>query len=127
MGFKIAAASERLAVLVFEGDYKGAEVTVRLNVPMRVFIEARRVAASQDWEPFLAYFVAEVVRGWNLENADGQPVPVTSDGLASVPLDFLMRLITEWANQVGSVAAPLVSASSNGRPSVEASLPMANS
>ena len=127
MGFKIAAASERRATLVFDGDYTGAEVTVRLNVPMRVFIEARRVAASQDWEPFLAYFVAEVVRGWNLESEDGQPVPVTSDGLASVPLDFLMRLITEWANQVGSVAAPLVSASSNGRPSVEASLPMASS
>ena len=127
MGFKIAAASERLAVLVFEGDYKGAEVTVRLNVPMQVFIEARKVTDSHDWEPFLAMFVAEVVRGWNLEDAEGQPVPLTSDGLASVPLDFLMRLITEWANQVGSVAAPLVSASSNGRPSVEASLPMASS
>src|SRR3972149_7134404 len=114
MGFKIAAASERRATLVFDGDYKGAEVTVRLNVPMRVFIEARRVAAAQDWEPVLGYFVAEVVRGWNLENADDQPVPVTSDGLASVPLDFLTRLLTEWANQVGSVAAPLVSPSSNG-------------
>ena len=127
MGFKIAAASERRATLVFEGDYKGAEVTVRLSVPMRVFIEARKTAESHDWEPFLAMFVAEVVRDWNLEDNDGQPIPVSAEGLAAVPVDFLMRLVTEWAGQVGSVAAPLVSPSSNGRPSVEASLPMASS
>ena len=127
MGFKIAAASERRAVLVFEGDYKGAEVPVRLNVPMQVFIEARKVTDPPDWGPFLAMFVAEVVRGWTLEDDDGQPIPVSAERLAAVPVDFLMRLVTEWAGQVGSVAAPLVSPSSNGRPSVEASLPMASS
>ena len=126
-GFKFGKGVGRTGTLVFEGsEFAGAEVQVRLSVPMRVFIEARQAGESHDWEGFLAYFVDKVIVGWNLQHDDGTPIPLSAEGMQAVPFDFLMRLVTEWAGQVGQVPAPLVSASSNGKQSVEASLPMAS-
>ena len=127
MGFKIGQSAERRAVLAFTGDYEGAEVTVRLNVPLGVFLEAEKVQKTNEWGGFLDYFVENVIRGWNLEDGDGKPVPVSREGLAQVPLDLLMRVMTEWAQAVGGISGPLGSRLSNGAQSVEASLPMASS
>lgn len=126
MGYRVGQAQDKLATLAFKGDYEGAEVKVRLNVPLGVFLEAEKVQRSNQWGDFLDYFVEHVIREWNMEDGEGKPIPVTREGLAQLPVDLLMRVITEWAQAVGGLSGPLGSASSNGRPSVEASLPMAS-
>src|SRR3990167_7258233 len=124
MGFKVNEAAEKTKVLALTGDYAGAEITVRLNVPLGVFIEAEKVQRSQDWSAFLDYFVEHVIREWNLEDREGNPIPANKEGLAQVPIDFLMQVISEWSQAVAGISAPLGFASSNGKPLVEASLPM---
>ena len=127
MGFKVNEAAEKTKVLALTGDYAGAEITVRLNVPLVVFMEAEKVQRSQDWSAFLDYFIEHVIREWNLDDSEGKPIPVSKEGLAKLPIDFLMQVISEWSQAVAGINAPLGSASSNGKPSVEASLAMVSS
>jgi len=127
MRFKVNEAAEKTKVLALTGDYAGAEITVRLNVPLVVFMEAEKVQRSQDWSAFLDYFIEHVIRAWNLDDREGKPIPVSKEGLAKLPIDFLMQVISEWSQAVAGINAPLGSASSNGKPSVEASLAMVSS
>lgn len=124
MGFKVNEAAEKKKVLALTGDYAGAEITVRLNVPLEVFLEAEKVQRSHDWSGFLDYFVEHVIREWNIDDNTGKPIPVSKEGLAQVPIDFLMAVITAWTEAIAGLNGPLGSPSSNGTPLVEASLPM---
>lgn len=100
--------------------------------------------------PMLAMLAANLV-GWNLEDEHG-PVPavlaqcVTSalevpenghcathaeddkrcpvTGLLAQDLEFAMDIIGAWMEAMGGVSGPLRTASSDGTPSLEASMPM---
>lgn len=68
-------------------------------------------------------FVKHLI-AWNLEDEDGAPVPCTREGLDTLELPFALELIQGWMEGTMGVSAPLGDASSSGRPSLEASLPM---
>ena len=62
---------------------------------------------------------------WNVEDADGAPIPATREGLARVSSRLGKHIITTWWDFVsGEIPAPLGAGSSSGEPSLVASLPM---
>lgn len=114
MGFRLP---EKTVRLVFEGtEYAGAEVRLRANMPVGLYLDAAAAKASGDLETVLR-FLADALIDWNLEDHDG-PLPVGMDGLRKLgDLEFLMLLLREWDRAVqGAVAtSPLLTGpSSNG-------------
>jgi len=121
-GFRVPL---RTARLVFTDLYEGAEVVVRLSVPLGVAVSMAERENNEDPRPVYTSFVQFGLDKWNLEDDTGSPVPMTVEGLESLPADLVMLMIDQWVRQIGSVPAPLAQPSSNGSMSQAASIPMA--
>ncbi|MGW1463838.1 hypothetical protein ACWCPT_05720 [Streptomyces sp. NPDC002308] len=63
---------------------------------------------------------------WNLEDEEtGAPVPVTATAVFDQDQGLMLALATAWLDGLAGVSAPLEPSSTDGPPSLEASLPMA--
>lgn len=95
-GFRLP---ERTGRLVFEGDYAGAEVVVRLDVPLGMFFDLAELKESDPAEVRTALldFSRDVLREWNIEDAAGEIVPVKPDGMLRVSTEFAMLIMEVWA------------------------------
>lgn len=133
MGYR---ARRHVYVLDFTGDpfYEGLEVRLR---PPTVGESLQHLdtswigdASLSDAERLgrqrtLFEVLAGRLDGWNLEDDNGDPVPVTLDGLMSIDTDLGYRIARSWLFETSSVPAPLVSDSPAGRPPVdETEIPM---
>ena len=104
-GFRLP---ERTARITFEGtDYDGAEIRVRLSVTFAQFIALRESAQGEDQEGMARLFGENVLMDWNLEDADGTPIPANGDGMMALPLDLTNRVVQHWVEAVAEVPAPL--------------------
>ena len=104
-GFRIP---DQTAHLTFSGtDYDGAEIWVRLNVSFRHYISLREAAEGDDQAKMAALFGGDVLMDWNLEDASGEPVPATGDGMLQIPLSLAMLIVQHWIEAVAAVPAPL--------------------
>jgi hypothetical protein len=61
---------------------------------------------------------------WNLEDEDTGPVEASPAGLNGLDLDVAMAILQAWMTAVAGVSGPLGQPSSDGKPSLAASLPM---
>lgn len=120
MGFRY---EPRVAVLTFEPPFDGLEIRASLDLPaarilrlMRELAQLQTLAEAGDDGAFrqaMELFVT-VTDGWNWEDADGNPVPLTVDTLMNViPGSLAFQLINRWAGTVRGVGAPLADASSS--------------
>ena len=66
----------------------------------------------------------EVLVSWNVEEEDGTPVPATKAGLLSQDPEFVMTVISAWAQAMSKAPPNLPNGSSNGATSLEGSIPM---
>jgi len=103
-GFRI---QKRTARLVFSGEYEGAEVVVRLDVPVGVFISIQDMVANGEQMHVFEVFGAKVLEEWNLQTDDGDDIPATSDGMQSIPLQFANVMIEQWVEVCTQPSAPL--------------------
>lgn len=129
MGFRVQRKVYRL---VFQGtDLDGLEVTARsLSTAQFLDLESARLTRAAGGEQskgatarMLELFASALVE-WNAEDEDGQPLPPTLDSVHAQDLDFNMQIIEAWTNAIHGVSAPLPQTSSDGPPSLEASMPM---
>lgn len=91
---------ERQARLVFEDEYAGAEISVRLGTSMRDFLSLQRLMDSNeadDIERAMQEFSDRILISWNLKDADGAPVPLS---LLDVPVDFAKHIIAQYVQAV---------------------------
>jgi hypothetical protein len=116
--------------LVFgpESDYDGLEVNVT-SMPVGELMdiaELQEKAGGDDLEAItkLLEQFASHLKGWNLEEEDGNPVPATFEGLRGQDLEFVLALISHWTEAIASVAQDLGKGSKSGGTSVEERLPM---
>jgi hypothetical protein len=79
----------------------------------------KELAARNDW---VLNLLASHLVSWDLEDADGNPVPTTRDGIDSQERAVIAQLIAAWQMAMVSVPNPLKPDSSNGRISEEQSL-----
>lgn len=76
----------------------------------------------------LFHLFMDNVREWNLEEEENgvrTAVPCTYEGLMTQDLDFVLSLALAWMDGVVSISGPLAQKSGGGKPSAEASIPMA--
>ena len=104
-GFRIP---ERTALINFQGtDYDGAEIRVRLSVTFAQFIALRESAQGEDQEGMARLFGETVLMDWNLEDADGKPIPADGDGMLAIPLELTNLVVQHWVEEVAGVPSPL--------------------
>jgi hypothetical protein len=104
-----------VAKLTFEDTvYAGAEVTVRLDLPMRLFLELERVQADQGAQAALQEMAKQVLLSWNLDDAAGNPIPCDATGILEVPPALAMAIMEGWRDAVSGVPAPLGEQSRSG-------------
>ena len=68
---------------------------------------------------------AVLLRGWNLLDDRGEPVPATAAGLLTQEPKVVLQIIRAWIGAASDVPDPLPEGSPSGGPSLEASIPMA--
>lgn len=120
MGFKV---KRKVFRLVFKDtDLEGLEVMAR-SLTTGQLIELQEAQKGGMHAAVTTMFAAALV-SWNLEDEDGSPVPATLEGVRSMEIDFNNAVIGAWTDAVVGVKAPLSPTSSDGQPSVEASIPM---
>ena len=104
-GFRIP---DQTAHITFSGtDYDGAEIWVKLNVSFAHYIALREAAEGDDQAKMAELFGGEVLMEWNLEDADGKPIPTTGDGMLQIPLSLAMLIVQHWIEAVSAVPVPL--------------------
>ena len=104
-GFRLP---ERTAKINFQGtDYDGAEIQLRLSVSFAQFIALRESAQGEDQEGMARLFGETVLMDWNLEDADGEPIPSDGDGMLAIPLELTNLIVQHWVEAVSGVPAPL--------------------
>jgi hypothetical protein len=68
---------------------------------------------------------ARFLTEWNLEDAEGAPVPKTLEGILTQDFGFVLNMVMAWVKGIAGVAPPLPAGSSNGASSGPVpSLPM---
>ena len=118
-GFKIP---EKTALVRFEGtDYDGAEIHLRLNVSLARYLELREMSDAGDQAGMAKLFGEQMLESWNLESADGEPLPATGDGMMDLPMEFATLIITQWVDAVAAVPDPLEQPSADFTTLAEAS------
>jgi hypothetical protein len=70
---------------------------------------------DRGWE-----IIAEHLVGWDLEDADGAPIPTTAEGLRSLDPPAAWLITVEWLRAVRGISAPFDRRSAGGGPSPEA-------
>jgi hypothetical protein len=123
MGFKYEGKRFNLK---FEGDFEGLEVKTR-SVPLGQYLEVQELLDSDmDREQIDKLFgeFSKVIVSWNLEDDNGDPVPTTAAGLYTQELELVQAITSAWRDAMVGVPAPLEPSSSDGEPSLVASIPM---
>lgn len=123
MGFEEPQDTARL---VFEGDYAGAEVVCRLNVPLGTYfaIGKSQSGGNDAAEEALRLLGDNVLVAWNVER-NGQPVPANGDGMMQISPRFATLILGEWLKVAAEVPAPLDDRSTSGVPYPAQSIPAA--
>jgi hypothetical protein len=130
--------SRKVYVLKFDDpDNEGVVIRAR-SVPLGRFLSLLKLAAAIDdpstvgGESALAITglfegFAEALVEWNLDDRledEIVEVPATYEGMLTQDTDFMLQVVMTWMEVIGDVDGPLGPASSSGKPSLEAGIPM---
>lgn len=124
MGFKAPA---RTASIQFDENspFHGAEITVRLNVPMGLVFELQKFsAASSDQEATIRKLGDTLLISWNVTDDADQPVPANGEGLLAQPPEFVWGIISGWQEAMTVPSVPLGLPSKSGELLAAQSTPM---
>lgn len=116
--------------LDFEGtEYDGLEVRMRatklgalfgapelLGIAERLDPSGKNLPAADDLDRVMDQFrdLADHLVSWNIDAADGSPLPATLDGLKALELPLVNQIAQTWRTAMGEVAPPLSGGSSSG-------------
>ena len=118
---------DRIITVGFEdGELEGLKMQVRLNLPFSFYFAVAKMSSNgddpdkgvEDVTELMRQFASKGLVSWNLQDAEGNPVPATEDGF----LDHVDpinggRMLRAVIAEMGNVSAPLATASDDGQPS----------
>lgn len=115
MGYR---PKRKLYVLDFTGtEHEGLEVSMRsLTVGEELQLEDLR--GRQVFE-----MMTGLLKTWNVEDDEGNPVPATFEGVCTQDSTFIMAILNALQTAASGVPDPLPQSSPNGEPSLVASIP----
>ncbi|MFD9256924.1 hypothetical protein [Streptomyces sp. NPDC059538] len=124
MGYK---PKRKIYNLDFTGtDFEGLQVSIRgLNTGQYMDLFTAKTEAETGGETNdLMVIMASRLVSWNVEDDDDRPVPATLDGIKAQDLDLNLAIVGAWTKAMAGVSDPLELPSTDGVPSLEASIPM---
>jgi hypothetical protein len=85
----------KVTQIKLSGDYEGWEAEVRSNPPMRVFesLLSGKIETIRD-------ALIAVVKSWNFVDEEGEPLPLSADGLMGMPLDLTLALVKACSDAI---------------------------
>jgi len=120
MGFKIPHKTARL---VFEGEeFEGCEVNVTLEMTFAQQEHLDELKAAKDFPTLMAFIADTAVTSWNLEDDDGEPMPINAESFMKMPGWFGLAILNGWGGALttaSEVTGPLELPSKNGGSSEE--------
>lgn len=129
MGFHKAKTVYKL---VFPGtELEGLEIRIG-SMTLRETMDVQRILTSttadadasiQQNDALLTAFTDHLI-SWNLEDENGQLIPMTPDSLMDYEQGFVASMIEAWMQQITAVPKTLNTPSSAGETSPELSMPM---
>lgn len=123
MGFK----RDKTYLLEWDDTHELAGLEVRVRAcSVGKYLEIIDDVATQDAGVLRSVFArfSELLLSWNLEDAEGKPVPADSAGVMSVDMDLMTELLNAWKLTLTGVSGPKEQPSSDGSQLVELSIPM---
>jgi hypothetical protein len=114
------------------GEFAGLEIRVR-RISVRRYLDLAPLLDGQldtdteDGRKAALELLSEfgsLIRSWNLQDEDGEPVPCTAEAFLDQDPTFVREVLDQWAAAVAGVSAPLETPSSAGAPFPEGSIPM---
>ena len=104
-GFRLP---KRTARLVFVDTlYEGAEVVVRLDVPVGTFMEIQDLIAAEKQFQVFNLFGESILEDWNLHNDNGKSLPATGQGMTALPIDLANTILQQWVEAAVQTPDPL--------------------
>ena len=98
----------RTARMLFGGTiYEGAEVVVRLDVSVGLFVGLQDLIAEEKQLLVFYEFGEKVLQSWNLEDDDGMPYPASGDGMNSIPIALATIILQKWVEEATQLPDPL--------------------
>ena len=120
MGFRLART---YALRWDEGtDLAGLEIDMR-STSVATLNEVKALKTGQD-EARLAGLLADHVKRWNLEDENGETLPISSESLYAQEAPVLAEIAKQWYLAAAGVSAPLALGSISSATSAEDSIPM---
>lgn len=86
-----------------QGEFAGLEVEAA-SLPLGEFFKLSKAVSKGDvtereMEMLLGTFARSLV-SWNVVEEDGTPVPANYDGIMTMDLDFVLKLVDTWLRAV---------------------------
>lgn len=118
--------------LVFEDEqYEGFTITMRsLSVGELLDFDDLRLSPAttaqeqRDKVRGIATALTGAISSWNLEDEEGDPVPVTEAAILGLDGEMVDAIVEAWVSALIGVSRPLVPRSPGGETTLEASIPM---
>ena len=119
-GFRLPEA-ETAVLRNFPEPFKGAEVRVKLDVDIGIYVKMEDLRAAEKFWNVVKLFTEEVLLDWNVQDRKGKELSPDWKGVQKAPQRFLSMVINNWMEAVTDVPAPLDEPSSDGLGLAEAS------
>ncbi|MBU2060030.1 MAG: hypothetical protein KKB38_20135 [Gammaproteobacteria bacterium] len=110
----------RTTKIKLSGDYEGGEVEVKLNPPVGPLLDAiERFQKANKAEvgeviPAVWDMVEQLIVSWNFETQDGKDIPVSIEGIRTLPAELVIEIATKTQEAAGSL--PKVSRENSDTP-----------
>lgn len=131
MGFQLEPDSYKLifedpALSGFECHMRELSLDELLDISDLLAADPRS-AGARERVTKRSEMIATSITGWNLEDVNGEPVPVSAAALLSAPQRFNVAITAAWLREVVGLTAPpatISDSSTDGLDSALAQLPM---
>jgi len=103
-GFRIPKKTARLK---FNDEYEGAEVVIRIDVPVGTYLEIQDLIDAEKHLRVFQLFGDSILESWNLLDDDGSSIPADGKGMNLIPIDLANIILNEWAGVAVQASDPL--------------------
>ena len=106
-----------------EGDFGGAELTCKLDVSIKTFIELQKLSAHEDTviESY-KMFGDEVLINWNFMDEKGKALPANGEGMLHLSPALAIGILGAWTTQASGNPIDSSNELQNGDMSAEESI-----
>lgn len=111
MGYRVERRTARLRL---EEPFEGAELVCRLDINTELYMRIAPLIERSQGQPtgeLVGLFAEQIIESWNLEDAQGAPLPIQAETiLRELPAALVGQIMAGWQAAMDtevSVAAPL--------------------